>query len=66
MIAFDYLFITKEKVLMREELDAEEEKNVVLKVLVVKDTKAEPYLPTRCGRKGSMKMAMQLLVLLKT
>ena len=52
VIAFDYLFITKEKVLTREELSDEEEKNVVLKVLVVKDTKSRTIFAHAVRQKG--------------
>ena len=55
VIAFDYLFITREKILLREELTDEEEKNAVLKVLVVKDTKSRTIFAHAVFQKGPTK-----------
>ena len=52
VIAFDYLFITKEHVWRREELTDEESKKVVFKVLVVKDTKGKAVFAHVIHKKG--------------
>ena len=52
VIAFDYLFITKEHVWRREELDEEEEAKVIFKVLVVKDTKGKAIFAHVIHKKG--------------
>ena len=52
VIAFDYLFITKEHVWRREELTDDELRKVVFKVLVVKDTKSRAVFAHVVHKKG--------------
>ena len=52
VIAFDYLFITSDKILTRSELTENEEQKVMLKVLVVKDTKSRAIFAHAVRQKG--------------
>ena len=52
VIAFDYLFITKGRILRREELDEETSKSVTMKILVVKDTKSKTVFAHTVMQKG--------------
>ena len=52
IVAFDYMFILKEKIAMRHELTEEELANVPVKVLVVKDTLSRSIFAHVVKRKG--------------
>ena len=52
IVAFDYMFILKEKIAMRHELTEEELANVQVKVLVVKDTLSRSIFAHVVKRKG--------------
>ena len=51
--AFDYMFVTKDKLIMREELTEEDEKKVLLKILVAKDSKSRAIFAHVVRRDGS-------------
>ena len=61
VIAFDYLFITSDKILTRSELTEDEEQKVMLKVLVVKDTKSRAIFAHAVSKRASTKRAMRWL-----
>ena len=52
MIAFDYLFITRGKILKKEELSDEDKAHIKLKILVVKDTKSKVVFAHAVRQKG--------------
>ena len=52
VIAFDYLFITKDQVWRREELEEEDEAKVLFKILVVKDTNGKAIFAHVIHKKG--------------
>ena len=52
IIAFDYMFVLKEKIAMRHELSEEELERVQVKVLVVKDTLSRTLFAHVVKRKG--------------
>ena len=50
--AFDYMFVTKDKVILREELTEEDEKIVLMKILVGKDSRSRAIFAHVVRRKG--------------
>ena len=52
VIAFDYLFITQGKILKKDELSEEDKKHIMLKILVVKDTKSRAIFAHAVRQKG--------------
>ena len=50
--AFDYMFITKDKVVPRDELTEEDEKNILMKILVAKDSRSRAIFAHVVRRKG--------------
>ena len=50
--AFDYMFVTKDKVILRDELTEEDEKKVLMKILVAKDSKSRAIFAHVVRRKG--------------
>ena len=52
VIAFDYLFITRGKILKKEELSDEDKAHIKLKILVVKDTKSKVVFAHAMRQKG--------------
>ncbi len=52
IIAFDYLFITRGKILRRDELSKEDQANIKMKILVVKDTKGKAVFAHTVRQKG--------------
>ena len=53
--AFDYMFVTKHKVILREELTEEDEKMVLIKSLVAKDSKSRALFAHVVTRKALTK-----------
>ena len=52
VIAFDYLFITRGKILKKDELSEIDKANIKLKILVVKDTKSKAVFAHAVRQKG--------------
>ena len=53
VVSFDYMFVTKGRVLRREELDGDDEDSVDLKILVVKDSKSKIVSAHVVDKKGT-------------
>ena len=51
--AVDYMFITKDKIIVREELTEEDEKKVLMKILVAKDSKSRAIFAHVVRKKGA-------------
>ena len=52
VVAFDYLFITRGRILKKAELSEDDKQNVKLKILVVKDTKSRAIFAHAVRQKG--------------
>ena len=52
VIAFDYLFIARGRILKKNELSEEDRQNIKLKILVVKDTKSKAIFAHAVRQKG--------------
>ena len=52
VIAFDYLFIMRGRILRKDEMSEEDKKNIKLKVLVVKDTQSKVIFAHAVRQKG--------------
>ena len=52
VIAFDYLFVSQSKLVTREELDDEEEKKALIKILLIKDVKSKATFAHVVRHKG--------------
>ena len=53
IIAFDYMFVTKDKVSMADEISDEDKKDAPVKILVVKDTKSKAVFAHVVKKKGA-------------
>ena len=52
IIAFDYLFVSQSRLVTREEMDEEEQKKALIKVLLVKDVKSKAVFAHVVRHKG--------------
>ena len=53
MVSFDYMFVTRGRVLRKDELDRDEEDEVDLKILVVRDSKSKSVFAHAVEKKGT-------------